>query len=250
VLVVGAGAAGLELAFAFKTRFTRRFGAAKVTIICKETEAKFLADRGTQAKALVLKSLKLNKIDILFGETIVGLSKDSLTTASGKVLERQELVVWATGAAPPEVLKSIDVPKSSKGYLAVDKTLLSDGSPWLFAVGDCAEVRDAPSIRRAGVFAVREAPILAQNLKEQIRKIVERDTDSPRDGLVQYEPQSDFLSLLNTCDGSAIGSKYGKAWQGKHVFWQKNHIDLSFMYLFGSGEANGFDEDVFALYNP
>jgi hypothetical protein len=58
-------------------------------------------------------------------------------------------------------------------------------------------------------------------------------------------PQSGFLSLMMTGDGSSIGSKFGIAFVGKWVWELKDMIDMSFMdlfnpnYLFENYKENG-----------
>jgi NADH dehydrogenase FAD-containing subunit len=47
--------------------------------------------------------------------------------------------------------------------------------------------------------------------------------------LTEYTPQDDFLSLLNLGDGTAVGSKWGFALEGRVMMWLKDKIDLSFM---------------------
>lgn len=75
---------------------------------------------------------------------------------------------------------------------------------------------------KAGVYAVREGPIIAQNIANAI-------TGKP---LEKYVPQSGFLALLMTGDGKAIGHKFGIAFTGKWVWGLKDFIDVGFMKLF------------------
>ena len=50
--------------------------------------------------------------------------------------------------------------------------------------------------------------------------------------LRNYVPQKDFLTLLNLGDGTALGYKWGVAFQGKWVLWLKDIIDRRFMTRF------------------
>lgn len=75
---------------------------------------------------------------------------------------------------------------------------------------------------KAGVYAVREGPIIAQNVAAMING----------EPLTEYVPQRGFLSLMMTGDGSAFGSKFGLTFVGKWVWDMKDFIDVGFMKLF------------------
>ena len=95
----------------------------------------------------------------------------------------------------------------------------------IFAAGDCASIERAdgkPPPPKAGVFAVRAGPILIQNLPALIAG----------GALADYVPQEDFLKLLMTGDGEAIGFRFGFAMRGPWVWRLKDMIDRSFMDLF------------------
>ncbi|MCP4773874.1 MAG: selenide, water dikinase SelD [Planctomycetaceae bacterium] len=95
---------------------------------------------------------------------------------------------------------------------------------------------------KAGVFAVRQGPFLWDN----IRRLLEHRK------LVNYVPQTDFLKLINTADGSAIGEYKSRSFQGRWCWALKNRIDLKFMKMYqdyspmemGPGEVSADPEDV------
>ena len=103
--------------------------------------------------------------------------------------------------------------------MRVRPTLQVEGADALFAVGDCASLA---GMQKAGVYAVRAGPILAENL----RHVLAGET------LETYEPQSEFLSLLNLGDGTALGIKRGVSFEGRWVMKWKDRIDRAFMRLF------------------
>ena len=111
------------------------------------------------------------------------------------------------------------------GYFRVNDFLQSTSWPNIFGGGDCitmesyAEKNFPP---KAGVYAVRAGPIVAQNM---VSFITGKE-------LVKYAPQSGFLALLMTADGKAIGTKFGIAFCGKWVWNMKDYIDVGFMKLF------------------
>ena len=85
------------------------------------------------------------------------------------------------------------------GFVRIRPTLQCLGHDEVFAVGDCAAWTAGPGLAKAGVYAVRQGPVLAHNLLARLRG----------ERLAAYRPQRDFLSLLNLGDGRAIGTKWG-----------------------------------------
>jgi NADH dehydrogenase len=80
-------------------------------------------------------------------------------------------LVWTAGTAPNPLLKSLPVEKDKRGAVVVDHTLGVPGHPGVWALGDCASVRDAKtghSCPPTAQFALREAELLARNLKAQL----------------------------------------------------------------------------------
>ncbi len=103
------------------------------------------------------------------------------------------------------------------------------GHDEFFAVGDCAAWTAGPGLAKAGVYAVRQGPVLAHNLIARIRG----------ERLRAYRPQRDFLSLLNLGDGGAIGTKWGVSVEGRAVFALKDWIDRRFVRRFQVLEQDG-----------
>lgn len=133
-----------------------------------------------------------------------------------------DLTIWATGAAAPPVIRDSELPHDARGFVRTDQHLLVEGCSNLFAAGDCATLASAPEKERAGVYAVRAGPILLANLR---KRLAGRPLESHR-------PQSDYLRLLNLADGTALGSKWGLALQGRSVAWLKDRIDRGFVSRF------------------
>eukprot|EP00798_Chlamydomonas_sp_ICE-L_P016425 gene16425-22639_t len=107
-------------------------------------------------------------------------------------------------------LKETGLPTDSRGFLAVNEFLQSDGGPGnVFAAGDVASCTAHPR-PKAGVFAVRQGPPLAANIRHFL-------CEEP---LVPFVPQTTWLSLITTGWVSLEG---GWLWN-----W-KDSIDRTFM---------------------
>ena len=129
---------------------------------------------------------------------------------------------WCTGVSGIPVLANSSLACDAQGFVKVDAQLRSLSHPRVFATGDCAAF---PSpLPKAGVYAVRQAAVLAHNLRAAI-------TEAP---LKPYRPQRHFLSLLSTGDKQAVASRAGlPALSGKFVWRWKDRIDRRFMDKFG-----------------
>lgn len=129
-----------------------------------------------------------------------------------------DLVVWATGAAPPPLLEELPLSKDAQGFLLTDSTLAVQNAAGIFAVGDTGTIAGA-DLPKAGVYAVREGPVLWENIQRRLRG----------EELTTYEPQKDFLRLVNLGDGRALGQLRGITFSGRWAWKLKDFIDSRFM---------------------
>jgi selenide,water dikinase len=98
----------------------------------------------------------------------------------------------------------------------------------VFAVGDTGTIR-GEELPKAGVYAVREGPVLWENIRRHLRG----------EALVDYVPQRRFLKLLNTGDGRAVVSYGSLGTSGRWCWRWKDRIDRRFMQMYQSyGVAN------------
>ena len=75
---------------------------------------------------------------------------------------------------------------------------------------------------KAGVYAVRQAPVLYDNLRA-------RAMDRP---LRRYRPQGDYLKLISLGGKSALGERFGLPLSGPLMWRWKDRIDQRFMEKF------------------
>ncbi|MEQ9410733.1 MAG: selenide, water dikinase SelD [Fuerstiella sp.] len=132
-----------------------------------------------------------------------------------------DLVVWATGATAPELLSRLGLPVNDRGFLTTDHTLRSTAQVPVFAVGDTGTIV-SEHLPKAGVYAVRQGPVLWENIQ---RTLAGRT-------LKAYSPQRSFLKLLNAGNGRAIGEWKGFSFAGRWVMKLKDHIDQKFMRMY------------------
>lgn len=223
VVVCGAGAAGTELSFGFKHRWTKYFGKEiKVTLV--SSKATILDGATESTLAQTYRKLKEHNIEVIHEKRIDSIHPDAVHLNDGQKL-KCDVAVWATGAEPQKVSMDSDL-QLMKGYFQVNDHMQSVSHPNIFAGGDCVTMETyADQVNfppKAGVYAVRAGPVIAENVVNFLEK-------KP---LGTYVPQKGFLSLMMTGDGNCIGAKHGITFVGKWVWGLKDYIDMGFMNLF------------------
>jgi len=136
-----------------------------------------------------------------------------------------DAVLWALGAAAPDWLAGSGLALDPRGFVAVDATLRSRSHREVFAAGDVAGFD--PALPKSGVFAVRQGPVLASNLRAA--------AEGGR--LVRYRPQRHGLVLLSLGDRRALGTRNGLVIGGRWVWWWKDMIDRRFVARYRGDEA-------------
>jgi selenide,water dikinase len=152
---------------------------------------------------------------------VAEVGPDHIVLDTGERLD-DDALLWVAGAASLPLLTESGLPGDARGFVRVRPTLQVVGHDELFAVGDCASLEGHPDLPKAGVYAVRQGPVLVHNLRARLTG----------GALRAYRPQRDYLSLLNLGDGRAIGSKWGLAAEGRALFRLKDWIDRRFMRRF------------------
>lgn len=236
--IVGGGAAGIELAFTLDARLRARGPAPKIELLSADDT--IWPGTGRSARRRLRREAEARGVGLHFGRRVVRVEPDGLVSvAAGERDEagpetrlESDLVVWATGAAPIPFPRHEGLGRLASdpaGFLEVRDTLQAVGFDHVFAAGDCARLIDARWVPRAGVYAVRQGPVLDHNLRAWLagRR------------LHRYRPQRDFLSLINLGDGRALGAKWGLAAGGRGVFRLKDWIDRRFMARFQVLDATG-----------
>jgi selenide,water dikinase len=220
VAVVGGGAAGIELAFTLRARLRGAGRACQITVLCDGPE--LLPGSPARVALRARREAERRGIQVVCGVRAKRVEKDAVWLDGDAGRHPCDLVVWATGAAPPAVVATSPLPLDERGFVRVGPTLRVVGHDHLFAAGDCATLESDPWVPKAGVHAVRQGPVLDANLRAQLGG----------GRLRSYRPQRDFLALLNLGEGVALGAKWGIVAVGRPVWRLKDLIDRRFVRRF------------------
>lgn len=227
VVVAGGGAGGVELAFTLRERLLRDQEAdaggparpLRVTLL--QAQAEILPGFPRSLARRASRHAEARGIPIRTGTEVAEAAAGRVVLRGGESLPADALV-WAVGAGSRETLRDSALALDERGFVLVRPTLQTVSDDRVFAVGDCATLADWPGTAKAGVYAVRQGPYLAENLR---RAAAGRT-------LRRYRPQPDFLTLLNLGDGQALGAKWGLSFEGWWVMRWKDRIDRRFMEKF------------------
>jgi selenide,water dikinase len=213
--VVGGGAAGAELSLALLARAHAAGRAAAVTLV--EAGPALLPSWGALG-GRVRRLLERRGVRVRTGRAVARVGADVVELAGGERLP-SALTVWVPGAAAHPFVAASGLPVDAGGFLRVDATLRAADGRAVWGAGDCVALDGAPWVPKAGVYAVREAPVLAHNL----RAAAEGGRPRP------YRPQRHFLAALDTADGRAFLRWRGLAARGRWALALKDAIDARFV---------------------
>jgi selenide,water dikinase len=221
VVVVGGGAAGVEVALAIATALEMEGAAHRITVV--EGGEKILASYRSRFRKRAHDILHQRGIVALSGARVTAVHPDWAMTEDGTRIPSR-LTVWLTGAVSWPLFRDSGLPLDERGFLLTGDSLASVDDPRIFAAGDCGTLASHPDTPKAGVYAVREGPVLWQSLKAAVMTGGGGGGEPPR-----YTPQTGFLSILNTGDGRALLDYFGVVSHSRWAWRLKDRVDRRFM---------------------
>lgn len=222
LVLIGGGAGGVEVMLAMawalendpqcknKTQYNLAFDTADI-----------LPAYPKRTITLVKQICSTRKIHLHPNFSVKLVAEPALISHSSETLTYDHLF-WCTQATAADWLAESGLACNKDGFVRVNQFLQSVSHENIFATGDIAHMDLSPR-PKAGVYAVRQAPYLYENIKNHIlnRK------------LTAYKPQDNFLSLLSL--GNKAACAYRKplpVFSGAWVWQWKNRIDQNFMKQF------------------
>lgn len=115
--------------------------------------------------------LQKKGIGLRLNSRVTGVMEDQVEI-NGKEIISCRTILWAAGNKANPVVSSLPVSKDEDGRVRVDRYLRVPGYPGVYALGDNANFYDektAQPLPAKAHFAVRQPPILAHNIKAEIK---------------------------------------------------------------------------------
>ena len=214
IVQIGGGIGGVECAVAFAKRTGELKIKSKITLL--ESGRELLPSHPPAVRKEVRNMLAEFGVEVIMGEKAVEMTATQLVTASGRVLS-YDFAALATPAKTEAWVKELGL-HHFEGFIQINE-FLETSRPKVFACGDVAQNPQHP-LPRAGVYAVRQADVLFENLLASL---------NGRE-LSEYRPQKDYLTLISDSHGRAIASR-GQLYfhRSRAMFWLKDWIDRGFV---------------------
>lgn len=217
LVVLGGGAAGVELAMAAHHALNHQEGrppGSRVTLLAGPAGVGANYPPGVRRR--VLAALERRAITVI-PESGAGFEPGHAVLASGTRLACDAGIV-AIGGQAPAWLQGSGLALDDAGFIQTNAFLQSTSHAEVFAAGDIASRADAPR-PRSGVYAVRAGPPLLANLR----------ASANGQPLRPYQPQRRTLNLLSCGGKTAIASWGDWSASGAWVWWWKDRIDRAFI---------------------
>ncbi len=217
VVVIGAGVAGIECALAIERRGQKMGLQLKVQLI--EAQMQILSELTVSAQNFFLDILKRRRIEIKLGQSVHEIT-DREVIFKDQSRCPADFVILATSALPPTWVQSLKLDHDGP-FIKINE-FLETSRPQVFATGDVARDPRYP-ISRAGVFAVRQAPVLFQNLKA----LLDLARKQP------FNPQKNFLRLISDGHRKSFMVRGNLFFSNSKLMWLlKDGIDQKFIDQF------------------
>ena len=215
--IVGGGPGGVELALAI----AHRHPDIRCTLV--EAGPTLLGGLSRGMSRRLRKALLGRGVEVLEAFRVIRAENGRVAAEDGREFATDH-VLSATGVEAPAWPAQAGLAVDAAGFVEVAACLRSTSHPNVFAVGDVAGMAGAQAtpLPKSGVYAVRQGPVLAANLRAV----------ATGHALRRYRPQRRTLAIVGLGDGRAVAGRgawhAGGAWAWRWKQW----LDRRFMARF------------------
>jgi len=219
-VMVGGGAGGVEVLLSLRNRLNQ--DGATGSHFALVTAGEILPSHNPKVRAAFRRLLAASNVIVHEHSPVRRVTAAGVELADGALLPADAVLI-ATGASAPDWLQGTDLALDSTGCIRVTQTLqsLTDGD--VFAAGDCASFIETPR-EKAGVYAVRAGPPLAENLQRHALGEAARP----------WQPQRHHLGLISAGRRYCVASRGDFMLEGAWLWWVKDWIDRRWLRQYQS----------------
>ena len=247
LLMVGAGAAGVELSLNLSARLHRAGKASQMKLTIVDQADRVLPRFPVGASRYVARLLRQRGVRLHLGSTVSppqpddGALRVALSGAAEDLMVDD--VVWATGATAPPLLQESGLPCTANGFVRVDRQLRVHGHPAVFAAGDCAKVDGHADLARIGVHAVKQGPVLRDNITHAL-------SDRGDTARKTFKPYAVAPLILSTGTPRGLWIA-GPLWiAGTPMLRLKHYVDRSWIQSYKPSDAAAHGIDLWDARAP
>ena len=215
VVVVGGGPAGCETAANVRALCLRHGQPVEIRLL--SAADRLLPDFPSKASQRMAAWCRTHNVVVTTGRRVEKVESRGLVPADGSLV-RADIIVLATGVRSPALLQHSGLAVDANGALVVNERLQSVSHPEVFGGGDCICFHPDP-LPAVGVYAVRQAPVLLNNLLAAAGK----------GGMRSFRRQRRYMLILNTGDGAGLLRRGAFTASGRLPFRLKKRLDCRFM---------------------
>ena len=174
-VIAGGGFAGVELAGALND-FAHgiladypNLNAEELRIVLVHSRERILPELSESLARYAQEKMEARGVRFRLNTRLTDAQPGVVVLNDGEI--RAATLVWTAGTAPNPLLRSLSIDKDKRGAVVVDDTFAVRGGSGLWALGDCAAVRDTKHGKTCpptAQFALRQAEVLAKNIRAQL----------------------------------------------------------------------------------
>jgi len=174
-VIVGGGPSGVEMAAELEEFLKETFShyypkdlIEDISVIIIQKASELLTQFSKPLREKSLKILQKKGIEVFFDASVNKVTKDSIEFNDKSL--KTNTVIWVAGVKPINISFSKLISLENNGRLKVNQYLQLDQYPNIYALGDIAgaKVGNDMFVPMLAQVAVRQADVLAKNIKNQI----------------------------------------------------------------------------------
>ena len=224
VVIVGAGATGVELAAELFNAAemlahygVERAGRKGLRVILIEAAGRVLPALPEAMSQRAQKVLVSLGVDLHLNTAVQKVEANGVMTKEGAFLAA-DLIVWAAGIQAPSFLARLGLPVNRINQLEVEADLRVKGEEAIYALGDCACLREAPSTDvPAGRLVPPRAQAAHQMAKYLAQLLIERARQPAKVHAMKPFAYHDHGSLVSLADYQTLGSVMDDVMHGRFL---------------------------------
>lgn len=170
-VIAGGGFAGVELAGALND-FAHGIlpdypsvAAGEIRTVLVHSRDRILPELSESLGKYALDRMAARGVEFRLNTRVLDAQPNLVTLSTGEI--RSQTLVWTAGTAPNPLIKAIGLETDKRGAVVVETTMAVPGRPGIWALGDCASLKDGRNGNACpptAQFALREGQTLARNI--------------------------------------------------------------------------------------